>query len=384
MIASRVRNAAACLVSATLAATAAAQSDDAATPTSVVDSEQARFEIVTLAEGLVRPWSLAFLPNGDMLVTEKPGRLRRIRDGVLLPDAIAGTPDDVYWSGDSGLLEVLPHPNFTTNGFVYLSYAAGTPEANRTTLVRGRLEGDVLVDLETLFAVGVDKEGVSHPGGRLIFLPDGTLLMSVGDGYALLHEARNLENALGAFVRLNDDGSIPEDNPAFDIENARPEIYSYGHRNPQGLARRPGTDEIWSHEHGPRGGDEINVLRPGADYGWPAITYGVDYDGTIISEDRRAEGMEQPVWYWVPSIAPSGMAFYEGEAFPEWNGDLFVGALAAQHIQRFELDGDRIIGMEPLLVDLEERIRDVRTGPDGYLYVVTDSDEARVLRLEPR
>jgi aldose sugar dehydrogenase len=348
----------------------------------VENSEQHDFQIVTLANGLEHPWSLAFLPDGGILVTERPGRLRLFSDGALQDDPVGGMPE-VVARGQGGLLDVALHPDFADNRLVYLSYAGSGEGGANTEVARGRFDGAALNDLEVIFRAEPKVGGGNHFGSRLLFADDGTLYVTLGDRYRYMKEAQNLDNHLGTVVRINDDGSVPDDNPFVGRGDARPEIFSYGHRNVQGLARQPGTETLWSHEHGPQGGDEVNVLTPGANYGWPAITYGIDYSGAIISEKTEAPGMEQPVVYWVPSIAPSGMAFYDGEAFPEWQGDLFVGALSHLHLRRLEIEDQEVVGQEELLAGLSERIRDVRAGPDGFLYVLTDSAEARLLRLEP-
>lgn len=359
----------------------------------IIESEQARFRIVTIADGLEHPWGLAFTPNGDMLVTERAGRLRRIRAGRLESTPISGVPRDILIERLSGLHDIALHPQFESTNWVYLSYTAGTHDANRLTLRRYRLQDDALVDDTLLFQTHVAKVGPGLTGGGLAFLPDGTLLLSVGDGTYLYKEddprfrphkqAQNLGNALGSIVRLHDDGSIPPNNPFIDHPTARPEIYAYGLRNAQGVAYRPGAHQVWAVEHGARGGDELNLITAGSNYGWPAITYGVNYDGAPISEHRRAAQMRQPAWYWVPSIGPSSLTFCSSSAFPEWRGDLFVGALKGARLLRLELEGDAVIGVEPLLVDLQERIRNVRCGPDGFVYVLTDHPAGRVLRLEP-
>jgi glucose/arabinose dehydrogenase len=341
------------------------------------------FHVVEVAVGLKNPWSVAFLPDGTMLVTERDGRLRLIRGGKLEKDPVAGTPK-VAAGGQGGLLDVVPHPQFASNGLIYLSYSAAGPGGINTAVMRAKLSGNRLEDPQVIFEAKPKTGGGNHYGSRLVFAPDGTLFVSLGERFTYRNEAQNTANDLGKVVRINDDGSVPKDNPFVGTKGALPEIYSYGHRNPQGLALRPGTTEIWEHEHGPRGGDEVNILKAGANYGWPKITYGIDYDGSIISDKQALPGMEQPVVYWVPSIAPSGMAFYDGDKFPKWKGDLFVGALAKTHLRRLRLDGAKVIEQEELLADLEERIRDVRSGPDGYLYIVTDdSSNGRVLRLEP-
>ncbi len=350
-------------------------------------SEQHDFRTVTLASGLDHPWGMAFLPeNGPsgagILITERSGALRLYRDGELQARAVAGTPK-VAASGQGGLLDVVLHPDFADNRLVYLSYAGASDGKAGTEVARGRFDGTALSDLEVIFRAQPKTPGSAHYGSRLVFGNDGKLYVSLGDRRNYMREAQNPANHIGSIVRLNDDGSLPDDNPFTGDTGKRPEVFSYGHRNVQGMALRPGSNEIWAHEHGPRGGDELNLLKAGANFGWPAITYGVDYSGAVISDKTAAPGMEQPVVYWDPSIAPSGMAFYDGDAFPQWKGDLFVGALAHRHLRRLEMDGRQVVGQEELLRDLRQRIRDVRAGPDGYLYVLTDSSDGRLLRLEP-
>jgi glucose/arabinose dehydrogenase len=346
-------------------------------------SEKHSFTVTTVAAGLEHPWSLAFLPGGDMLVTEREGRLRLIRNGTLLPEPVKGVPKSVV-RGQGGLLEVALHPQFAENRLVYLSYAAQGTGGVGTEVARGRLDGDTLNDVEVIFSVDMKTPGSAHYGGRLAFAPDGTLFITLGDRYSYMKEAQNPANHLGALIRVRDDGTVPPDNPFVGKPGIRPEIYSYGHRNMQGIAFHPVTGALWTHEHGPRGGDEVNIIKPGANYGWPAITYGIDYSGAIISDKTEAPGMEQPVIHWTPSIAPSGMAFYSGDKFPDWHGSLFVGALAGTHLRRLTLDGETVLSQEVLLSDLKERIRDVRQGPDGFLYVVTDDAyNGAVMRIEP-
>lgn len=284
-----------------------------------------------------------------------------------------------------GLLGLALHPEFADNRLVYFAYSAGTAAANHTALARGRLNEDAseLTNVEELFQVNFDKERGFHFGGRVQFLSDGTLMLTLGDGGLHRNESQNLANHLGTVVRLNDDGSVPFDNPFVTSRGAQPEIFSYGHRNVQGIAINPETGSVWTHEHGARGGDEINIVRSGVNYGWPAVTYGINYDGSPVSNATQGDGFEEPVWYWNPSIAPSGMAFYEGDAFPGWQGDVFVGALAGSMLVRYEVDGDRVIGEEQLLTEAGHRIRDVQTGPDGYVYILTDDLDGQVLRLEP-
>lgn len=347
----------------------------------VEKSEQATFRITTLTNQLSHPWALAFLPNGDMLVTERPGRLRILRNGVLDPKPIAGLPK-IAAGGQGGLLDIALHPNFASNRLIYFSYAARGKGGRGTEVAHARFDGKRFADVKVIFRAKPKTRSQVHFGSRLLFAPDGFLYITLGEKGDMRH-AQHLSTHPGSVIRLRDDGSVPEDNPFVAQERAVPEIYSYGHRNVQGMALRPGTRQIWTHEHGPRGGDEVNILKLGANYGWPKITYGIDYNGAIISSRSAAPGMEQPVIYWIPSIAPSGMAFYSGDKFPQWKGDLFVGALAGAHLRRLELKGDKVVAQEMLLEGLGERIRDVRAGPDGYLYVLTDSRRGRLLRLEP-
>ncbi|WP_440957906.1 PQQ-dependent sugar dehydrogenase [Oceanicaulis sp. LC35] len=349
----------------------------------VVESEQADFIVETVAGGLEFPWSIAFLPSGEMLVTEREGRLRVIDADGLRETPVSGLPEDILIERQGGLLDVALAPDFADSRTIYFSYAEGTAEANNTALARATLSADLtaLDNVEDIFRVNFEKAGGFHFGGRILFNPDGTLFLTLGEGARYSEESQNPENHLGAVVRLNLDGSIPSDNPV--IENGAPGVFTYGHRNAQGIARNPATGSIWEMEHGPRGGDEINILQAGTNYGWPEITYGINYDGTIITEEREREGLAQPIWYWNPSIAPSGMTFYTGDRFEHWQGDLFVSALAGSKIERLEIDGDRVISVEPLLEDLGQRFRDVRTAPDGAIYALTDDFEGSVLRLVP-
>lgn len=376
-----LRRALAAIALSLASGTAAAAAQD------IERSEQHDFRIVTLARGLEHPWGMAFLPEagpggGGLLITERSGALRLYHDGKLQPQTIAGTPK-VAARGQGGLLDVALHPDFAENRLVYLSYAGAADGKAGTEVARGRFDGTALRDLEVIFRAQPKTPGNAHYGSRLVFGKDGKLYVSLGDRRNYMREAQNRANHIGSIVRLNDDGSLPGDNPFIGDTGTRPEIFSFGHRNVQGMALRPGSDEIWAHEHGPRGGDELNFLKPGANYGWPAITYGVDYSGAVISDKTAAPGMEQPVVFWDPSIAPSGMAFYDGDAFPEWKGDLFIGALAHRHLRRLEMEGRQVVGQEALLRDLGQRIRDVRAGPDGNLYVLTDSSDGHLLRLEP-
>ena len=358
------------------------------------------FEAVTFVEGLRNPWSMAFLPNGDMLVTERGGDLRIVRDGQLLPDPVPGVPA-VRAQGQGGLQDVVLHPDFESNQLIYLSYSK--PDADgalgTTGLSVARFENDRLTDVEEIFEADAWAGTPGHFGARIAFDDEGYLFMSVGDRMAGLsmqgmdpdleaHPSQNNSNHQGTIIRLNDDGSVPDDNPFVGQDGVRPEIWSYGHRNQQGLAFHPETGDLWSNEHGPQGGDELNLIRPGANYGWPVIGYGANYvTGTEIHGSRDREGMEQPAAFWVPSVGISGLAFYEGDAFPNWRGDAFVGGLSGnyQRLVRVSLDGQTVVNREPLLVG-DYRIRDVRVGPDGLLYIATDnifSQPTAIVRLEP-
>jgi len=347
------------------------------------------FRVVTVAEGLVHPWSIAFLPGGDMLVTERPGRLRIVRNGQLLPTAVAGVPD-VFARGQGGLLDVVPHPNFAVNRLLYLSYSKPVADGSTTAVIRGRFENDRLTSVEELFEAVT--RGAGHYGSRLAFDRDGYQFITVGDrqapprGDLAAHPAQDLTNHHGTTIRLHEDGRVPSDNPFVGRTDARPEIWSYGHRNPQGLAIHPTTGDIWLNEHGPQGGDELNLIRPGANYGWPVIGFGVNYrSGAAIHEGTHREGMEQPVHVWVPSIGISGLMVYTGDRFPEWQGNLFVGGMAGEQLVRLQMDGQRVVREETLLPGLG-RIRDVRQGPDGFIYLAIDHDDDEptpIVRLEP-
>jgi glucose/arabinose dehydrogenase len=348
------------------------------------------FRVVTVAEGLVNPWAIAFLPDGDMLVTERPGRLRIVRGGKLLPDPVPGIPP-VFARGQGGLLDVVPHPNFAANRLLYLSYSKPLGgDSSTTAVIRGRFERDRLTEVEEIFEAAT--RGAGHYGCRLAFDRNGYLFITVGDrqvpprGNLEAHPAQDLSNHHGTILRLHDDGRVPADNPFVHRAGARPEIWSYGHRNPQGLAIHPETGDVWSHEHGPQGGDELNLILPGRNYGWPVIGYGVNYgSGTAIHSATHREGMEQPAHVWVPSIAASGLLIYTGDRFPEWRGNLFVGGLAGEQLARLVLDGQRVVHEETVLRGAG-RIRDVRQGPDGFIYLAIDSRQGRptpIVRLEP-
>jgi glucose/arabinose dehydrogenase len=341
------------------------------------------YRVVEIARGLDHPWSMAFLPDGSLLVTERVGRLRRIVGGSLLPEPISGVPA-VHTGSQAGLFDVVLHPQFAANRLVYLTYAAGTNAANGTRVARARLDGTALRDVQVIFQSSPSKDTNNHFGGRIAFLPDGTFALTIGEGFEYREQAQDLSSDLGKIVRLNEDGTIPRDNPFVGRVTARPEIYTWGHRNAQGLVFDAESGRLYETEHGPRGGDELNIIVAGRNYGWPVITYGMDYSGAYVSPYTERAGLEQPVIHWTPSIAPSGLALYRGDKFRAWNGDLFVGALAFKHLRRVHLDEHgAVVSQEELLNDLNWRIRDVRESPDGYLYVCTDETDGRVLRLEP-
>jgi aldose sugar dehydrogenase len=353
-----------------------------------VQSEAVSFRVVEVVGGLAHPWSLAFLPDGSLLITERPGSLQRFGDGTLRE--IEGLPE-ISAQGQGGLMDVALHPGFETNRLIYLAYTAPYDGGIGTQVARARLDGDRLIDIKPLFRMNPPGSGGRHFGGRLTFDSDNRLYITIGDR-GDQDQAQDLNSHHGALLRLNDDGSVPEDNPFVERDGARPEIYSYGHRNAQGLIYDAETGTLWQHEHGPFGGDVLHVIRPGANYGWPAATYGAQYGSRKAigtTPDQRAD-IEDPVVHWTlpESIAPSGLTLYRGEAFPEWNGNLFVGALRHQQIRRLVLDGHTVVHEEPLLRGRFGRgrfgrIRDVRTGPDGYLWFTTDADPGGVYRIEP-
>jgi aldose sugar dehydrogenase len=363
-----------------LACAGAAQAADPMLPTSAGD-----VAVETVAGGLVHPWSLAFLPDGRMLVTERPGRLRIVtRDGKLSPP-LSGVPR-VFASGQGGLLDVALDRDFAQNRTIYFSFAEPFDGGGRTALARARLdagEAPRLADVNVIYRQHGPPSRGGHFGGRLVQASDGNLFLTNGEHFTDRDMAQTLDNDLGKVVRITPDGAAPKDNPFVGKTGARPEIWSYGHRNPQGLAINPADGKLWEQEHGPQGGDEINIIEKGKNYGWPVIGYGIDYSGAKIHESTAKPGMEQPVWHWTPSIAPSGMAFYTGDLFKGWKGSLINGALKFQMLVRLELQGDRVVKEERLLQGLRERIRDVRQGPDGALYLLTDNNAGRILRVAP-
>ncbi|MDJ0659227.1 MAG: PQQ-dependent sugar dehydrogenase [Crocosphaera sp.] len=358
--------------------------------TSQPSSAQPEVEQVTVIEGLEHPWGMDWLPNGDILVTERPGRLRIVKNGELDPQPIQGVPE-VFAVGQGGLLDVAVHPNFSENGYIYLTYASGTRGSNQTKIARATLKENRLQDLEVIFEVSPTKTGGQHFGSRLQWLNDGTLLASIGDGgnpplkidgELSRKQAQKLDSYLGKLIRINDDGSIPNDNPFVNQEEANPAIWSYGHRNIQGLAIDKQTGQIWSTEHGSRGGDELNKIVAGENYGWPVVTHSKEYTGGEISDQRSLPGMIDPLVVWTPAIAPSGLTVYDGDKFTQWKGDLLAGGLVAREVIRIDLnDAGEIVGQYP--IKFEQRVRDVKQGRDGFIYVLTDDKNGQLIRLEP-
>ena len=348
----------------------------------VIETQRHPLRVVEIVKGLEHPWSLAFLPEGDLLITERPGRLRLVRGGRLLPEPVAGLPP-VAAQGQGGLLDVILHPNFAENRWVYWSYSGAGEGGIGTEVARGRLIEERLEDVAVLFVMQPKSGGGRHFGSRLVFDRQGYLYITLGDR-GERDRAQQGDDHAGSVIRLHDDGRVPEDNPFVGREGWLPEIYSFGHRNLQGAALHPDTGILWTHEHGPQGGDEVNIIRAGVNYGWPVITYGANYvTGTQIGEGTHKPGMAQPVHYWVPSIAPSGMDFYTGDKFPQWQGNLLVGALKDRMLVRLTLDGEKVVGEERFLKNILGRIRAVHQGPDGFIYLLTDEDDGVLVRLEP-
>ena len=372
-----------CLLAAALACASVA---GATTPGAwtVQQTERHAVRVTILTDGLEHPWSLAFLPDGRMLVTERPGRLRYVEaDGTLDPAPIGGLPAAVAETGQGGLHDVALHPDFEHNRLVYIAYAGKKGRRYGTELARGRLEGHRLEDVEVLFRALPKSSGGRHFGGRVVLDGMGHVFLTLGDR-GDRPRAQDLGDHAGSIIRLAEDGGVPPDNPFVPVAGARPEIFSLGNRNVQGAAMNPWTGELWTHEHGPQGGDEVNVIRSGANYGWPVITFGKNYGiGTSIGEGTHRDDVAPPVHQWTPSIAPSGMAFYDGDRFPGWRGSLLVGALKFRLLSRLELDGDRVVREERMLEDVLGRIRDVRVGPDGLVYVLNDHPNGVIARLSP-
>ena len=347
----------------------------------VLRSSKANYRLVTLTRDLEQPWSIAFLPDGRILITERPGRLRVFANGRLERTPLGGVPR-VYARGQGGLLDVCLHPQFAQNRVLYLTYSGEGQGGAATTVARAELGDGGLRTVTTIFEALPRASGSLHFGSRIAFDRSGLMYVTAGERYQR-DRAQDLNDLGGKIVRLRDDGSVPPDNPFVGQANVRPEIFTWGHRNPQSLAMHPATGRMWEAEHGPRGGDELNLLKAGANYGWPRATHGVDYSGAVISPNKSLPGMEDPVRAWVPSISPSGLAFYTGDRFPGWKGSLFMGALSTFALFRIELDGERYRSEERLLVDRLPYIRDVRQGPDGFLYLVTHADDGGLFRVEP-
>ena len=345
-------------------------------------SSAGELAVETVVSGLANPWSLAFLPDGRMLATERPGRLRiATAEGKLSPP-LAGVPK-VYASSQGGLHDVVLDRGFAQNQTIYFCFADPQDGGGRTSMARARLAGDTLDDVQVIFRQEGPPSSGRHFGCRIVQTPDNNLFLTLGDHGSYPKEAQNLGNHIGKIVRVTPDGAAPKDNPFVRRGDAKPEIWSYGNRNVQGAALHPTTGKLWAHEHGPRGGDEVNIIEKGKNYGWPVIGYGIDYGGAKIHESTAKPGMEQPIKQWTPVIAPSGMAFYQGDLFPTWKGNLFIGGLATQILVRLTLDGEKVTGEERILQGIRERIRDVRAGPDGALYLLTDSSNGRILRIVP-
>ncbi len=347
----------------------------------VLRSTKASYSLRMLTLDLEQPWGMAFLPDGRLLITERPGRLRIFANNRLERAPVGGLPK-VYARGQGGLLDVCLHPGFAQNSLLYLTYSSEGEGGAATVLARAEFRDNALRGLRPIFEALPRTSGGLHFGSRVVFDKAGLLYVTAGERYQM-QRAQNLADLGGKVMRLRDDGSIPPDNPFVGREGVRPEIFTWGHRNPQGMAMNPATGRIWVAEHGPRGGDELNLLKAGANYGWPLATHGIDYSGSVISPNKSLPGMEDPVRVWVPSISPSGLAFYTGDRFPGWKGSVFTGALSNNALFRIELDGDRYVGEERLLVDLLPYIRDVRQGPDGLIYIVTHTDSGGLYRLEP-
>jgi glucose/arabinose dehydrogenase len=346
---------------------------------------EADYELETIVEGLDHPWGAVFLSEDEILVTELSGALRVVKSGKLLSEPVSGVPN-VLFAGQGGLSDVALHPNFKKNRLVYLSFSESDDEQknlNTLRVIRGRLENNSLSNIETIFKATPLRKTAAHYGARLLFISDGTLLITSGDGFNYRERAQYLDNHFGKILRVNDDGSIPDDNPYVTTEGALPEIWSYGHRNLQGISMNSNGSLIFAHEHGPMGGDELNVIEPKNNYGWPAITYGIDYSGALISPFKEKLGMEQPQKYWVPSIAPSGMTFYDGDLFPHWKGSLFISALVPGDVRRLTLDGKNVVS-EEILFNKLGRIRNIISAPDGSIIIATDGKNGKLIRVTPK
>ncbi|MEM6755275.1 MAG: PQQ-dependent sugar dehydrogenase, partial [Cyanobacteria bacterium P01_C01_bin.38] len=355
-------------------------------------TEAKNFKTTTVLQGLERPWGMAWLPDKTILITERPGRVRIVRNGTLDPNPVAGIPQgEVFAVNQGGLMDVSVHPDFEKNAKVYFTYSHGTNQANRTRVARATLDGSTLKDWEVIFQVSQAKSGGQHFGSRIVWLPDNTMLVAIGDGGNpptrlngdfIRKQAQNLNSHFGKVVRLNDDGSVPKDNPFATSNNAEGAIYSYGHRNIQGMTVDPVNNKLWSTEHGSRGGDELNLMEAGKNYGWPEVSYSDEYSGGPVSNVKSRPGVPEPKVVWTPSIAPSGLAFYSGDRFGVWQGDLFAGGLVSRDVRRIDLDENGNVLKEES-IPIGRRVRDVRQGPDGGLYVLTDEQDGQLISIEP-
>jgi glucose/arabinose dehydrogenase len=381
-----MRHAALVLVLALTAAQPACSGEQApgdARIDAIATTGHGKVRLVTVASGLEHPWGMAFLPDGRLLVTERPGRLRIVGTDGKVGEPLEGVPA-VSATGQGGLLDVQLDPEFAQNRLVYLSYAEPREGGNGTAVARGTLGERGLDGVQVIFRQDVTINGRHHFGSRLVFDRSGRLFVTLGDRNSERARAQTLDSHIGKVVRIERDGKVPADNPFVGREGAKPEVWSYGHRNVQGAALHPATGELWTHEHGPRGGDELNRTLAGRNYGWPLVTYGVEYSGKTISESPTAPGIEPPVHYWVPSIATSGLLFYTGDRFPQWRGNAFVGGLSSQQVSRLEMDGNRVVREEVLFKGvIGQRVRDVEQGPDGLIYLLSDQPDGQLLRIEP-
>jgi aldose sugar dehydrogenase len=345
----------------------------------VIHSEKHKFRVDTITNDLQNPWGMTFLKDGRILITERAGEIRIVKDGKLLDEKVQGVPE-VFAHGQGGLMEITTHPDYASNGWIYLAYSKKGEGGGGTVIARAKMEGNSLTELTELFSAQPFTDAGVHFGCRIVFDGKGYMYFSSGER-GNKPNSQDLGNHLGKILRLHDDGRVPSDNPFVNKQGARPEIWSYGHRNPQGLIYDKATNTLWDVEHGPKGGDELNKVEKGRNYGWPEITYGIDYDGSIISELKEKEGMEQPVRYWVPSIAPCGMTKVDSDKFPKWKNNFLIGALAHTHVARVELNDGKYVTEEKLL-DKIGRVRHVAQSPDGYIYVVTESP-GMMVRLVP-
>jgi glucose/arabinose dehydrogenase len=347
-----------------------------------IPAQASQYKLETVAGNLNHPWSIAFLPDGNYLVSLRPGELRIISSTGSVGKPIANTPPS-YVKSQGGYFDVALDPNYRQNQIIYLAFAYGQAKNNATRVIKAKLVDNKLENVTPIFTANNRKDTPVHYGGKLQFLNDGTLIVSTGDGFQYREAAQDKFNQLGKIIRINSDGSVPTDNPFANGSKGDPKVYAYGVRNPQGLAYDAVNNRLYAHEHGPKGGDEVNIIKPGSNYGWPAATYGVNYSGAKVSPYTQLPGVIDPIKYWVPSIAPSGMTLYTGEAFPAWQGDLFVGALVDKEVRRLDLQHGKIVAEEPLFSELNARIRDVKTGPDGMLYILTDSQKGKIVRVVP-